>query len=54
MRDLLTIKGLRELGVRGVVEHCPEPGSEGMRFFVEFSASVEGGFADFLRRRMVG
>lgn len=53
VRDLLTIKGLIDLRVWSVVEHCPPPGSEAMRFFVDFSASVEGGFSAFLKNRMV-
>ena len=50
----LDIKGLQELDVRAVVEHCP-PASNSMAMaaFVRFSASVESGFAQFLRQAML-
>ena len=46
------IKGLQALNVRALLEHCPIPGSKKMAFFVNFSASIEKGFADYLRSIM--
>lgn len=51
---LTGIRGLRELGVRAIVEHCPPPVSERMAFWVAFSKSVEGGFGEFVKEVMVG
>ncbi|KAI9815316.1 MAG: hypothetical protein M1827_002796 [Pycnora praestabilis] len=52
-RQLADIKGLRTLDVKALVEHCPAPMSSAMSFFVAFSASIETGFADYLRSEMV-
>lgn len=55
LQYLLEIRGLEHLGVRAVVEHCPPVTSSGaMARYVRFSASVEGGFGEFLRGEMVG
>lgn len=51
--QLAGIRGLRELRVRAIVEHCPPPMSERMAFWVAFSKSVEGGFGEFVRGIMV-
>jgi hypothetical protein len=51
--QLKQIKGLKEVNVKAAVEHCPLPSSEGMRFWVAFSRSVESGFADWVRSGMV-
>lgn len=51
--QLKQIKGLREVSIKAAVEHCPLPVSEGMRFWVAFSRSVECGFADWIRAGMV-
>lgn len=47
------IKGLKELNVRAVLEHCPIPCSDAMAFFVNFSASIEKGFAEWLKGIMI-
>jgi len=51
--DLAKIRRLEGLVVRACVEHCPPPMSSGMAFFVAFSASIEGGFKDYLMERMM-
>lgn len=51
--QLKQIKGLREVIIKAAVEHCPLPVSEGMRFWVAFSRSVECGFAEWVRSGMV-
>lgn len=52
-RDLMKIRGLQNLAIRACIEHCPPPGSDAMTFFVEFSASVESGFSDYLTAQMI-
>lgn len=53
-RQVIAIKALEVLNVKANMEHCPSPmTSRGMAFFVDFSASIEGGFADWLREKMV-
>lgn len=53
-RQVTAIKGLEVLNVKAHLEHCPSPmNSRAMAFFVDFSASIEGGFADWLRGKMV-
>lgn len=51
--EVMQIRGLRRLEVRSLVERCPVPRSEGMRWWVEFSGSVEGGFREWLQEKMV-
>lgn len=51
--DTLAIGDLERLEVDAVVEHCPPPMSRGMAVYVRFSASVDEGFAAFLRGKMV-
>ena len=53
VRELVAIKGLQVLHVRAVLEHCPIPSSKAMAFFVNFSASIEKGFAEYLKSLMV-
>ncbi|KAK3679465.1 hypothetical protein LTR78_001026 [Recurvomyces mirabilis] len=54
MQYLLEIRGLQELDVKAVVEHCPPAtNSNAMAKYVRFSASVEDGFARFLRDKLV-
>jgi len=53
VRQVANIKGLRNLEVKAHMEHCPPPQSNSMTFFVNFSASIEKGFADYLRELMV-
>ncbi|KAF2650257.1 hypothetical protein K491DRAFT_142348 [Lophiostoma macrostomum CBS 122681] len=43
VEQVMQIKGLREVCVSAFVEPCPVPRSERMRFWVQFSASVEAG-----------
>jgi len=53
-RPVSAIKGLEVLNVKAHLEHCPSPmNSRAIAFFVDFSASIEGGFADWLRGKMV-
>lgn len=53
VRHFGAIKGLRVLNVKALLEHCPIPGSKKMAFFVNFSASIEKGFTDYLRSLML-
>jgi len=52
VRYIVEIKGLQFLSVKALLEHCPIPGSKKMAFFVNFSASIEKGFTDYLRSLM--
>ena len=52
--QIASVRGLRRMTVTPIWEHCPPPGSStAMAFFVKFSASVDGGFRDWLVERMV-
>ena len=51
--QLAAIKGLENLDVKAHLQHCPVPVSNAMAFFVNFSASIEYGFAEYLRELMV-
>ncbi|KAK5109041.1 hypothetical protein LTR62_007589 [Meristemomyces frigidus] len=54
IRHLLQFKGLQELVVKAVVEHCPPAtNSSAMAKYVRFSASVEEGFKEFLSSRLL-
>lgn len=53
MKHVVAIKDLRVLNVKALLQHCPVPGSKAMAFFVNFSASIETGFAEYLRSLMV-
>lgn len=54
MQYLLEINRLESLDVQAVVEHCPSTqSSAAMARYVRFSASVEHGFTDFLRSRLL-
>ena len=53
MKHVAQIKGLKTLDVKAHIQHCPPPMSSAMEFFVTFSASIESGFADYLRKAMV-
>ncbi|SMR45669.1 unnamed protein product [Zymoseptoria tritici ST99CH_1E4] len=47
---LLAFRGLQELEVDAVIEHCPPvTSSTNMANYVRFSASVEGGFREWLK-----
>lgn len=51
---LLEIQGLQELVVNAIVEHCaPANNSFAMANFIRFSASIEGGFSQYLRQNLV-
>jgi hypothetical protein len=53
VQQLMQIRGLRQMDVKALVEACMAPRSGAMRFWVAFSKSVEGGFADWVRGVMV-
>ncbi len=53
IEDLAKIKGLKQLDIRACVEHCQPPVSEGLHFFVAFSASIEAGFSEYLTERLI-
>ena len=53
VKHVTAIKGLQVLNVKALLEHCPIPGSKAMAFFVNFSASIEKGFTEYLRSYMV-
>jgi len=52
--ELLSVKGIRNLEIGSEIHHCPPSHSSAMAFFAAFSASIEKGFADFLRLELVG
>jgi hypothetical protein len=52
-RQLAAIKGLQMLNVKAIMEHCPPPQSSTMTFFVNFSASIEKGFREYMSSVMV-
>ena len=53
-RQVSAIKGLDILNVKAYLEHCPPPtNSRAMAFFVNFSASIEHGFTEYLNALMV-
>jgi hypothetical protein len=54
VQQLFAVRGLRDVSVRALVEHCPGPVSETMAFWIAFSASVESGFREWVRSAMVG
>lgn len=54
MQYLMELKGLQELDVNAVVEHCPPAtNSMAMAGYIRFSASVETGFKDFIRGQLL-
>ena len=53
VRHLLAVRGLKRLDIRTIWEACPMPTSNALGFFVNFSASIEKGFAEYLREKMV-
>lgn len=53
-KQVASIKGLEVLNVKAYWGHCPPPtNSMAMAFFVRFSASIEAGFAEWLRESML-
>lgn len=53
VEQLLWLRGVRDVHVRAIVEHCPPPVSETMAFWVSFSKSVEGSFREWMRGVML-
>ncbi|KZM27051.1 uncharacterized protein EKO05_0004996 [Ascochyta rabiei] len=54
VEQLMRIRGLRDISVKALVQHCACPVSEKLAFWVAFSKSVEaGGFGEWLRGAMV-
>ncbi|KAF2766255.1 hypothetical protein EJ03DRAFT_181786 [Teratosphaeria nubilosa] len=55
MQYLLEFRGLQQLEVQPVIEHCP-PGGTSMALagYIRFSASVEIGFREYLREQLLG
>jgi hypothetical protein len=54
MRELLEIRGLQDLNVNAVVEHCPPATSSmAMAGYIRFSASIETGLAGFLEEQLL-
>lgn len=53
VKQVTAIRGLQVLNVKALLEHCPIPGSKAMAFFVNFSASIEKGFTEYLRSHML-
>lgn len=51
--QLAEIKGLKDVHVKAHLEHCPLPCSNRETFFLNFSASIEQGFAAFLKLQML-
>ncbi|KAF2225634.1 hypothetical protein BDZ85DRAFT_257832 [Elsinoe ampelina] len=54
VRGLVGIKGLKEVRIIKAEGHAPPAVSKGLERWVRFSASVEGSFARFLQKKMVG
>ena len=52
-RQLSAIEGLQVLNVDAILEHCPPPQSSTMTFFVNFSASIERGFREYMTSVMI-
>ena len=50
--QLLAIKGIKKLEVGSQINHCPPSHSDAMAFFAGFSASIEEGFAEYLRGKL--
>lgn len=54
MQYLLEVQGLQELDVSAVIEHCPQAtSSSAMANYVRFSASVDSGFREFLKGKLL-
>lgn len=51
--ELLSIKGIKRLEIGSEIHHCPPAHSSAMAFFAAFSASIETGFAEFLRSELL-
>jgi len=53
VEQLFQVKGLRNVNIKALVEHCPGPVSETMAFWIAFSKSVENGFGEWVRHHMI-
>ena len=53
VEQLFEVKGLKQVNVQALVEHCPRPVSESMAFWIAFSKSVEDGFNEWVRETML-
>jgi hypothetical protein len=54
-QQLMEIKGVKKMSVKGLVEHCARPVSEKQAFWVAFSKSVvEGEFGEWVTDAMIG
>jgi hypothetical protein len=53
VQELLSVKGLEDVQVDAIVEHCPSPSSAAMTRYIQFSASIEKSFGPFLLEKMV-
>ena len=53
VQQVAAIKGLQVLDVKAHLQHCPPPETNKAAFFANFSASIETGFAEYLREQMV-
>lgn len=53
LRRVKLVEGGR-VEVRAIVEHCPPPESESMKFWVGVSRNVEGGFGEWVRELVLG
>ncbi|PIA97112.1 hypothetical protein CB0940_06689 [Cercospora beticola] len=54
LQYLEELNKLQELEVQAIVEHCPPvTSSTNMHNYVRFSASVEGGFAEYLKEQLL-
>ncbi|KAF1959555.1 hypothetical protein CC80DRAFT_590772 [Byssothecium circinans] len=54
VEQLFQVKGVKDVRVRALVDHCPGPVSELMAFWIAFSKSVEEGFGEWVRGVMTG
>lgn len=53
VEQMLEVKGLREMNVKALVEHCPGAVSEAMAFWIAFGKSVESGFGEWVKSIMI-
>lgn len=53
VEQVAAIKGLQSLTIKAHMKHWKPPQSNAMTFFVNFSASIDKGFAEYLKDRMV-
>lgn len=52
VNEVAAITGLRVLDIKAHLAHCPVSTSDAMAFFIQFSSSIETGFAEYLRAQM--